>query len=148
MTTLGFIGTGGMGVGMAGNLLKAGYNLVVNDLERHRCERLESAGASYAETPKAVAEASEIVFSMLPNNQAANSVATGPNGLLETTEGAKVWIDFSSIDKATILDADQELSKKGWILLDGAAGGVEEVAAAGNLQIWASGEKSYFDKYE
>ncbi len=83
MTTLGFIGTGGMGVGMAGNLLKAGYNLVVNDIQRDRCEGLEKAGANYAETPKAVAEASEIVFSMLPNNQAAKSVATGPNGLLE-----------------------------------------------------------------
>ena len=148
MTTLGFIGTGGMGVGMAGNLLKAGYNLVVNDIQRDRCEGLEKAGANYAETPKAVAEASEIVFSMLPNNQAAKSVATGPNGLLESKEAARVWIDFSSIDKATILNANQELSKKGWILVDGAAGGVEEVAAAGNLQIWASGEKSYFEKYK
>ena len=106
MTTLGFIGTGGMGVGMAGNLLKAGYNLVVNDIQRDRCEGLEKAGANYAETPKAVAEASEIVFSMLPNNQAAKSVATGANGLLESKEGARVWIDFSSIDKATILNAN------------------------------------------
>ena len=75
MTTIGFIGTGGMGVGMAGNLIKAGYKLVVNDLERARCKPLEEKGAIYKENPKAVAEACDLVLSMLPHNEAVKAVA-------------------------------------------------------------------------
>src|SRR5215470_15737605 len=103
MTTLGFIGTGGMGVGMAANLIKAGYRLVVNDLNREQCRGLESQGAEFKDSPKAVAESCELVLSMLPNNDAVKAVGLGKGGLAEATAGAKEWIDFSSIDKATIV---------------------------------------------
>ena len=129
MKTLGFIGTGGMGSGMAANLIKAGYKLVVTDLNRAQAKGLEAAGATFVDSPKAVAEASDIVLSMLPYNGAVTAVATGKGGLVEATKGAKLWIDFSSIDKATIVAASQELAKTGWTLLDASAGGVEEVAA-------------------
>ena len=56
MKTLGFIGTGGMGVGMAANLIKAGYSLVVTDIRREQARGLEAQGAVFVETPKAVAE--------------------------------------------------------------------------------------------
>ena len=137
-----------MGVGMAGNLLKAGYALVVNDLERSRCKPLEEKGATYRETPRAVAESCELVLSMLPNNDAVKTVALGKGGLIEAASGAKQWIDFSSIDKATIVAANAELSRKGWTLLDASAGGVEEVAAAGNLALWFSGSKTLFDAHQ
>ena len=68
MKTLGFIGTGGMGSGMGANLIKAGYRLVVNDLRREQSRGLESRGAQFADSPRAVAESCEIVLSMLPNN--------------------------------------------------------------------------------
>jgi len=145
MTTRGFIGTGGMGSGMAANLIKAGYKLVVTDLNRAQAKALEAAGATFVETAKDVAEASDIVLSMLPYNGAVTAVATGKGGLVEATKGAKLWIDFSSIDKATIVAASDELSKAGWTLLDASAGGVEEVAAAGQLAIWVSGSKELFD---
>ncbi len=148
MKTLGLIGTGGMGSGMAANLIKAGYSLVVNDLERDRCKGLEEQGATYASSPREVAESCDIVLSMLPNNAAAQAVGVGPGGLIEASGGANVWIDFSSIDKATIVAANDALSQKGWTLVDAAAGGVEEVAAAGQLQIWASGKKDSFDEYQ
>jgi hypothetical protein len=56
MKTLGFIGTGGMGQGMAANLIKAGYNVVVNDLNREQAKGLEEQGAQFVDTPKGVAE--------------------------------------------------------------------------------------------
>ncbi len=148
MKTLGFIGTGGMGSGMAANLIKAGYKLVVTDLNRAQAKGLEAAGATFVDSPKAVAEASDIVLSMLPYNGAVTAVATGKGGLVEATKGAKLWIDFSSIDKATIVAASQELAKTGWTLLDASAGGVEEVAAAGQLAIWVSGSKELFDTHQ
>ena len=147
MKTLGFIGTGGMGSEMAANLIKAGYRLVVNDLRREVARNLESLGAEFEESPRAVAEASEVVFSMLPYNEAVKEVGLGKGGLHEATSGARLWIDFSSIDKKTILNVNQELQKKGWKILDASAGGVEEQAAAGALSLWVSGPKELFDQH-
>ena len=148
MKTLGFIGTGGMGVGMAANLIKAGYSLAVTDLVRERAKGLEALGAQFKETPKAVAESCELVLSMLPNNDAVRTVALGAGGLAEAMSGAKVWIDFSSIDKETIVAVDRELVTKGWTVVDASAGGVEEVAAAGDLALWLSGSKALFDEHQ
>jgi len=147
MKTLGFIGTGGMGSGMAANLIKAGYRLVVNDIRREVARNLESQGAEFKASPKAVAEASELVLSMLPYNEAVKEVGLGKGGLHEATSGAKLWIDCSSIDKKTILNVNQELQKKGWKILDASAGGVEEQAAAGTLSLWVSGPKELFDQH-
>ena len=148
MKTLGFIGTGGMGVGMAANLIKAGYRLVVNDLRREQAKGLEGQGAQFADSPKAVAESCELVLSMLPHNDAVRAVALGKGGLAEARAGAKVWIDFSSIDKETIVGVSGELGKKGWTVVDACAGGVEEVAAAGELALWISGSKALFDEHQ
>lgn len=147
MKTLGFIGTGGMGSGMAANLLKAGYSLVVNDVRREVTRNLESQGAVFKESAKAVAEASEIVLSMLPYNEAVMQVGLGKGGLHEAMSGAKLWIDFSSIDKRTILEAQEPLKKKDWQLLDASAGGVEEQAAAATLTLYVSGAKELLEQH-
>ncbi|MDH7795335.1 MULTISPECIES: NAD(P)-dependent oxidoreductase [unclassified Beijerinckia] len=148
MKTLGFIGTGGMGSGMAANLIKAGYRLVVSDLNRERAKGLEDQGALFEATPKAVAESCELVLSMLPNSDAVRAIALGKGGLVEAVTGAKTWIDFSSIDKETIVKVDGELTKKGWTVADASAGGVEEAAAAGALALWLSGSKTLFDAHQ
>ena len=148
MKTLGFIGTGGMGSGMAANLIKAGYSLVVNDLRREQARGLESQGAAFKESPRAVAESCEMVLSMLPYNEAVRAVGLGGGGLHEAASGAKLWVDFSSIDKKTIVGVNAELEKKGWTVLDGSAGGVEEAAAAGTLSLWISGSKELFDQHQ
>jgi len=148
MKILGFIGTGGMGSGMAANLIKAGYGLVVNDLRREQARGLEGQGAAFKDSPKAVAESCEMVLSMLPYNEAVRVVGLGAGGLHEATKGAKLWVDFSSIDKKTIVGVNNELTKKGWTILDGSAGGVEEAAAAGTLSLWLSGSKALFDEHQ
>jgi hypothetical protein len=148
MMTLGFIGTGGMGVGMAGNLIKAGYRLVVTDIRREQSTSLEAQGARFVDSPRAVAEACDLVLSMLPNNEAVLAVGLGKGGLIEAASGAKAWIDFSSIDKETIVDTSASLVAKGWTVVDASAGGVEEVAAAGELALWLSGDKALFDAHQ
>jgi 3-hydroxyisobutyrate dehydrogenase-like beta-hydroxyacid dehydrogenase len=148
MKTLGFIGTGSMGSGMAANLIKAGYSLVVHDLRREQARGLESQGAAFKESPRAVAESCEMVLSMLPYNEAVRAVGLGGGGLHEAASGAKLWVDFSSIDKKTIVGVNTELQKKGWTVLDGSAGGVEEAAAAGTLSLWISGPKELFDQHQ
>ena len=148
MKTLGFIGTGGMGSGMAGNLIKAGHRLVIHDLRREQGSSLENQGAVFKESPRAVAESCDIVMSMLPYNEAVQAVGLGNGGLHQASGGAKLWIDFSSIDKKTIIDVSHHLAQKGWTVLDGSAGGVEEAAAAGTLSLWISGSKELFDQHQ
>src|SRR5574341_951485 len=102
MKTVGFIGTGGMGSGMAANLIKAGYSMVVHDIRREAARALEECGAQFKDSPKAVAQASDVVLSMLPYNEAVRDVGLGSGGLHEAKSGAKLWIDFSSISKKTV----------------------------------------------
>lgn len=144
---IGFIGTGGMGSGMAANLIKHGNQLVVNDLCRDQSSSLEKQGAVFKSSPKAVAESAEIVLSMLPYNEAVKAVGLGEGGLHEAAAGARIWVDFSSIDKKTILAVNGALANKGWTILDGSAGGVEEAAAAGTLSLWLSGPRDVFDAH-
>jgi len=121
--------------------------LLVNDLRREVTRNLESRGAEFKESPKAVAEGSELVLSMLPYNEAVKEVGLGKGGLHEATRGAKLWIDCSSIDKKTILEVDRQLKGKGWRILDASAGGVEEQATAGALSLWVSGPKELFEPH-
>ncbi|MCY4489175.1 MAG: NAD(P)-dependent oxidoreductase [Deltaproteobacteria bacterium] len=146
MKQIGFIGTGGMGSGMAANLLKAGFGVVVNDVRREVTRPLEENGAVFKGSPREVAEASDVVLSMLPYGAAVRQVALGEGGLSEAAGGARTWVDFSSIDKKTVLDVNGTLGERGWALLDASVSGVEEAAAAATLSIWASGPRPLYDE--
>jgi 3-hydroxyisobutyrate dehydrogenase-like beta-hydroxyacid dehydrogenase len=135
-----------MGSGMAANLLKAGFGLVVNDIRREVARPLEEKGAVFADTPREVAESCDVVFSMLPYSAAVRDVALGDGGLCEATGGARIWVDFSSIDKSTVVELNEALKARGWQLLDASVSGVEEQAAAAALSIWASGPKKLYDE--
>ena len=80
---IGFIGLGMMGAGMASNLQKAGHELVVHDLSRQAASRHLNAGAIWAESPRALAEAVDLVFTSLPTPSDVEKVGTGEDGLLE-----------------------------------------------------------------
>ena len=146
MKQLGFIGTGGMGSGMAANLIGAGFGLVVNDLRRDVARPLEEKGATFAASPREVAEACDVVLSMLPHGAAVRDVALGGGGLGEAAGGSRTWVDFSSIDKKTVVEVNEGLQAQGWRLLDASVSGVEEAAAAATLSIWASGPKALYDE--
>lgn len=147
MTTVGFIGTGGMGSHMAYNVMKAGFDLVVNDLRREATRPLEEKGATYQGSPVEVAEASDVVLSMLPTADSVVEVAVGARGLIEAGQGGGVWIDFSSIDKQSVLDMGDQLAAHDWQTLDASVNGVEEEAAAGTLRTWASGPQELFEEH-
>ncbi len=146
MKQLGFIGTGGMGSGMAANLLGAGFGVMVNDIRREVVRPLEEKGAVFAGSPKEVAEGCDVVLSMLPFGAAVREVGLGDGGLREATGGARTWVDFSSIDKKTVVEVDEGLREHGWRLLDASVSGVEEAAAAATLSIWASGPRALYDE--
>ena len=93
---IGFIGVGMMGAGMASNMQKGGNELVVNDLTRQAASRHLNAGATWADTPKAVAESCDVVFTSLPTPADVQKVGTGENGLMEGFRRGSAWFDLST----------------------------------------------------
>ena len=146
MQKIGFIGTGGMGGPMAANLLKAGFKLTVFDLNPAATGTLEEQGAVCATSPRAVAESTEVVISMLPFGEAVREVGLGKDGLIEAVRGARIWIDLSSIEQEVIVDVEKVLKTKGWTVIDASVQGVEEYAAAGELFIRVGGETAAVDR--
>ena len=115
---IGFIGLGMMGSGMASNLQKAGNELVVHDLTRQAASKHLNAGASWADSPRAVAEACDIVFTSLPTPADVQQVGTGTNGLVEAFRKGAVWFDLSTNAVDVVRSLHAALAEKGIDFLD------------------------------
>src|ERR1043165_1502457 len=92
--TVGFVGLGTMGARMAANLQKAGYKLVVHDLHRQSASHHLQAGATWAETPKALAAQCDVIFSSLPEPPDVEAVATGADELIECITAGPAFLDL------------------------------------------------------
>src|SRR5438128_11739946 len=92
---IGFIGLGNMGGPMALNVLKAGHTMVVTDLRHELAKPHLAQGATWGDTPKAVAQASEVVFTSLPGPREVEAVALGAGGILEGAARGTVYVDLS-----------------------------------------------------
>ena len=97
MMSVGFVGLGHMGGNMATRLHSAGYEVYGNEREREHARALEEAGLRWRDTPREVAEAAEIVLTSLPDDEALESAASGPNGILAGLAADKVWVDVSTV---------------------------------------------------
>jgi 3-hydroxyisobutyrate dehydrogenase-like beta-hydroxyacid dehydrogenase len=144
---VGFIGLGMMGAGMASNLQKAGHELVVNDLTRQAASKHLAAGATWAESPKVVAEACDVVFTSLPTPADVRHVGTGKDGLIEGFRTGSAWFDLSTNAVDVVRDLHGTLAEKGVSFLDAPVSGGPKGANSGRLAIWIGGDKAVFDKY-
>lgn len=144
---IGFIGLGIMGKPMSKNLLKAGYSLVVMDRNADAVAEVVAAGATSASSPKAVAEACDVVVTMLPNSPHVKDVVLGENGVIEGAKKGLVVIDMSSIAPLASREIYAELSKKGVEMLDAPVSGGEPKAIDGTLSVMVGGNKAIFDKH-
>src|SRR5919201_6065935 len=91
---IGFIGLGNMGGPMALNVLKAGHTMVVNDIRREMAAPHVRQGATWAETPKAVAEQSELMFTSLPGPREVEAVALGEQGIIEGASAGNIYAEL------------------------------------------------------
>lgn len=145
--TLGFIGLGIMGKPMAKNLLKAGYSLLVFDLNKAAMEELVREGALPAGSSKEVAERTELIITMLPDSPDVKAVILGKDGVLEGIKPNSVVIDMSSINPLVSQEIAEALKEKGAVMLDAPVSGGETGAIQGTLAIMVGGEKEVFDDY-
>ena len=145
--TIGFIGLGIMGKPMAKNLIKAGYTLVVSDLNKGSVNELLQLGSTTANNPAEIVEKADVIITMLPNSPQVKEVALGPNGLITTATPGKVLIDMSSIAPLASREIAEALAEKGMEMLDAPVSGGEPKAIDGTIAVMVGGNKEVFDTH-
>ncbi|WP_319756692.1 2-hydroxy-3-oxopropionate reductase [uncultured Sphaerochaeta sp.] len=145
---IGFIGLGIMGKPMAKNLIKAGYSLVVNDINKEAVAELVASGAAEAASAKEVASQSDVVVTMLPNSPHVQTVVLGEGGVIEGAKEGLVVVDMSSISPIVSREVAAELAKKGVVMLDAPVSGGEPKAIDGTLAIMVGGPEETFKQVE
>jgi len=143
---IGFIGLGVMGKPMAGNLLKAGYSLVVHNRSRESVKELVSLGAEEAFSPKEVASRSELMITMLPDSPDVELVALGADGLIEGVSEGDIYVDMSTIAPPVAIRIAKAMAEKGVRCLDAPVSGGDVGAQQGTLSIMVGGDEDLFNE--
>ena len=143
---IGFIGVGNMGAGMANNLIKAGHSLTIHDIARQRATPLLEQGAKWADSPREVAEASEITFTSLPAPVDVEAVSVGEAGILEGSRPGTVFIDLSSNSVSLVRRLHDVFEAKGVHMLDAPVSGGVSGARSGRLAIMVGGDEAIYQR--
>ena len=148
MAKVGFVGLGTMGANMAFNCLQGGNEMVVHDIRRESATPHLEAGAVWADTPREVAESSDVVFTSLPGPVEIEAVALGESGLLEGLTEGKTYFDLSTNSPTVIRHIHEVMAARGVSVLDAPVSGGPRGAKSRNLAIWVGGGKELFEKYK
>jgi len=143
---IGFIGLGVMGKPMAKRLLEAGYPLTVWNRTRSKMESLISAGAKGSDSPKEVAEKSDIVITMVTDSPDVEEVVLGPSGVIEGAREGLILIDMSTISPYVTKRIASQLAERGVKMLDAPVSGGDIGAEKGTLSIMVGGPKEVYEK--
>lgn len=146
METVGFIGLGNMGSGMAGNIQKADYPLVVYDLRVEMTKALVQQGARRATSPAEVASLSEVIFTSLPGPKEVEEVALGARGILEGIKPGGIYVDLSTSRPTLIRTIEPQFRAKGAHVLDAPVSGGKSGAATRNLAVMVGGERAIYER--
>ena len=145
---VGFVGIGRMGSQMARYILESGYDLTVHDLRKEAAAHLLEKGAKWTETPKAMAENCDIVFSSLPSPEEVQKVVYGVDGLMEGWKEGDIYIDMSTNSHDLVIQMAKDAGKKGVAVLDSPVTGGTKGAEEGNLVFTVGGEKAALEKIQ
>ena len=146
MTKIGFIGLGTMGASFASNLIKAGFEVTVNDLHRQVAEPHLAAGAKWADTPRELAAVSDVILTSLPGPREIEAVALDEtDGLIAGMRPGTVFFDLSTNSPTSVRHIGATLAAKGLHHLDAPVSGGPKGAASGKLAIWVGGDKGVFE---
>ncbi|MCC6175626.1 MAG: NAD(P)-dependent oxidoreductase [Chloroflexi bacterium] len=144
--SIGYIGLGQMGGGMATHLVKSGYPVTVFDLNDRAVEAVMEFGAERAASPKEAAARADIVISSLPNPAIVEAVALGDDGIIHGARAGSVYIDMSSIEPETTRRVGAALAARGVRMLDVPVGKGPPAAARGDLTLMVGGDPAVVDE--
>ncbi len=145
---VGFIGLGNMGNAMANNILKAGHELTVYDIDRDKGRNLEKDGAIWAICPRNLATQSEVVLSSLPGPKEVETVVLGETGVFAGLAKGAAYIDTTTNSPDTMRKLAEIGSSSGFHVLDAPISGGIFGARDGTLSIFVGGTKEIFECYQ
>jgi 3-hydroxyisobutyrate dehydrogenase-like beta-hydroxyacid dehydrogenase len=144
MVEIGFIGLGNMGFPMAQRLIHADHQVIAFDTRAEALARVVALGARAASSPKEVADSAETVMASLPSLDAALSVATGADGVIEGSR-VKRYVDLSTVGNRTALQIHDRLAQRNIVTIDSPVSGGVSGAQKGTLAVMVSGPRSEYD---
>ena len=143
---LGFVGLGAMGQLIVPRLMAAGHDVTGWNRSRGKAEPLIACGMRWADTPRAVAEQSEIVFSIVTDSKAVRAVALGKDGIISGLRRGGIYIDMSTIEPDESRAVASEFAKAGAIMLDGPISGSPVTVTQGNASVMIGGDEQAFER--
>jgi 3-hydroxyisobutyrate dehydrogenase-like beta-hydroxyacid dehydrogenase len=141
---LGFVGLGVMGGGIAKRLLDAGHTVTGWNRTREKAQWLVDGGLRPADSPRAVAEASEVTFTMVTNTNAVRAVTQGPDGILAGLRPGTVYVDMSTASPANSRELAAQVSELGAHMLDAPVSGSVSTLEQGKLSVMVGGDADVF----
>jgi 3-hydroxyisobutyrate dehydrogenase-like beta-hydroxyacid dehydrogenase len=146
MANLGFVGLGVMGSRMVQRLLAAGHTVTGYNRTKWKAQWLLDAGMKWGDTPRAVAEAADIIFTMVTNTQALQAVTNDNDGILAGLSAGKIYIDMSTVSPTASRELAKQVETKGAQMLDAPVSGSVTTLQEGKLSIMVGGSPAALEK--
>jgi 3-hydroxyisobutyrate dehydrogenase-like beta-hydroxyacid dehydrogenase len=146
MANLGYVGLGVMGSHMTEKLLEKGHTVTGYNRTKSKAQWLIDKGMKWADSPRAVCSAADVILSMVTNSQALSQIADGPNGVLEGLGPGKVWIDMSTVSPAVSRTLAGRVREKGADMVDAPVSGSVVTVQQGKLSVMVGGRPETFER--
>lgn len=146
MADLGYIGLGAMGSRMANRLLDKGHTVFGFNRTRSKAQWLIDRGMKWGDSPKAVAQAADVVFVMVTDSKALDGVSDGPDGFLAGLRPGSVIVDMSTVSPAVSRTVAEKVRKTGGDMVDAPVSGSPATLDAGKLTMMVGGNASTFER--
>jgi len=146
LPSVGFIGLGNVGAKLAGSLVRNGVELTVRDLDSSLAEPMLADGATWGESPAAMAAVCDVIITCLPNPAASAAVLEGPDGLLGGLGPGRIWAEMSTTDQAEVTRLGALVAETGASAVDCPVSGGCHRAATGNIAILAGCDRAVFER--
>jgi len=146
MANLGYVGLGVMGGHMVEKFLEKGHTVTGYNRTKSKAQWLIDKGMKWADSPKAVAAAADVTFSMVTNSAAVAEVAEGPNGILAGLGKGKIWVDMSTVSPATSRKLAAQASERGADMVDSPVSGSVLTLQQGKITTMVGGRAETFER--
>jgi 3-hydroxyisobutyrate dehydrogenase-like beta-hydroxyacid dehydrogenase len=146
MAEVGYVGLGVMGSAIVHRLLAADHVVTVWNRTREKAEPLLEAGAQWAESPREVAERSDVVFTMVTNTAAVRAVTEGTDGIIAGLAAGKVYVDMSTASPANTRDLAARVAEAGARMLDAPVSGTSITVEQGKASVMVGGDEQAFER--
>jgi 3-hydroxyisobutyrate dehydrogenase-like beta-hydroxyacid dehydrogenase len=143
---IGFVGLGAMGQLIVPRLMNAGHEVTGWNRSRDKAASLLEAGMLWAETPRAIAERSDLVFSIVTDAKAVKAVALGKDGIVAGLKAGGIYVDMSTIEPDESRAVAAEFARAGAIMLDGPLSGSPVTVVQGNASIMIGGDEAAYER--